>query len=73
MYIYVCGTLSMFAGMHRNVHMCLHVAASPLSTEGNMGPVLLRAVTPFSRQIAFVPGLFSTAGNEEERFIININ
>lgn len=53
--------------------MCLRVASSPLSTEGNVGLILLRAITPFSQQIAFVPGLFSTAGNEEGRFIININ
>lgn len=53
--------------------MCLHVAASPLSPEGSVGLILLRAVTPFSQQIAFVPGLFSTVVNEEGRFIININ
>lgn len=63
----------MFAGMCRSAHMCLHVAASPLSPEGSVGLILLRAVTPFSQQIAFVPGLFSTVVNEEGRFIININ
>lgn len=52
---------------------CVCVASSPLSTEGNVGLILLKAITPFSQQIAFVPGLFSTAGNEEGRFIININ
>lgn len=63
----------MFPSMHRSVHMCLRVASSPLSTEGNVGLILLRAIMPFSQQIAFVPSLFSTAGNEEGKFIININ
>ena len=56
------------------VHMCLHLASSLLSTEGNVvGLILLRAITPFSHQIEFVPRLFSTVENEEGRFIININ
>lgn len=73
MYVCICGALSMFAGMCRSAHVCFCVASSPLSTEGNVGLILLKAITPFSQQIAFVPGLFSTAGNEEGRFIININ
>lgn len=62
----------MFAGMCRIMHV-FACGCTPLSTEGSMGLILLRAVTPFCQQIAFVPGLFSTAGNEEGRFIININ
>lgn len=40
LYVYVHGTLSMFAGTCRSAHMCPHVAASPLSTEGNVGLIL---------------------------------
>lgn len=51
----------------------MFVASSPLSTEGKVGLFLLRAITLFSQQITFIPGLFSTAGDAEGRFIININ
>lgn len=51
----------------------MFVASSPLPTEGKVALILLRAITLFSQQIAFVPGLFSTAGDAEGRFIININ
>lgn len=45
----------------------------PLYLQKSTGLILLRVVTPFSQKIVFVPGLFSTAVNEEGRFIININ
>lgn len=71
MYVYV----GLFPCLQARVAACtcVRVASSPLSTEGNVGLILLRAITPFSQQIAFLPGLFSTVGNEEGRFIININ
>lgn len=58
-YICTCGAFPLCASMCGSVHMCLHVASSPLSTEGSVGLTLLRGITLF-QQIAFVPGLFYT-------------
>lgn len=58
-YICICGALPMCASVCGRVHLCLHVASSPLSTEGGVGLTLLRRITLF-QQIAFVPRLVYT-------------